>query len=153
VELHVVGGESGEDGADELARCREIIARHGLDDHVRLFPPVDHPTLADHYRSANVVIVPSRSESFGLVAAEAQASGVPVVASNIGGLPYVVNASESGLLVDRNDPSAFAAATRAILDHPAFAARLGDGAVAHAQRFSWDATANRMLELYDGITA
>jgi D-inositol-3-phosphate glycosyltransferase len=153
VQLHVVGGESGEDGADELARCRAIVARHGLDDHIRRFAPVDHPTLAEHYRSANVVIVPSRSESFGLVAAEAQASGVPVVASNIGGLPYVVNASESGLLVDDRDPAAFAAATRAILDHPSFAERLGDGAVAHARRFSWDATATRMLELYDGITA
>lgn len=153
VTLHVVGGESGEDGADELARCRAIVAQHRLEDHVQLVRPVDHPTLADHYRAANVVIVPSRSESFGLVAAEAQACGIPVVASNIGGLPYVVNASESGLLVDGHDAGAFAAATRAILDHPRFAERLADGAVAYAQRFSWDATATRLLELYEGITA
>lgn len=153
VRLHIVGGESGDDGADELARCRAIAARHGLDDHIRVFAPVDHPTLADHYRSANVVIVPSRSESFGLVAAEAQACGIPVVASNIGGLPYVVNASESGLLVDGHDADAFTAATGAILDHPGFAERLGEGAIAFAQRFSWDATATRMLELYEGITA
>jgi D-inositol-3-phosphate glycosyltransferase len=99
------------------------------------------------------VIVPSRSESFGLVAAEAQACGTPVVASNIGGLPYVVNASESGLLVNDHDPRAFAAATAAILDHPGFAARLSNGAVAYSQRFSWDATATRLLELYAGITA
>ncbi len=153
VRLHVVGGESGEDGAEELARCRAIVERLDLNDHVRLFAPVDHPTLADHYRSANVVVVPSRSESFGLVAAEAQACGTPVVASNIGGLPYVVNASESGLLVDGHDAAAYAAAVRAVLDHPGFAGRLAEGAVAYSERFSWDATATRMLELYEGITA
>lgn len=153
VMLHVIGGESGDDGADELARCRDLVARHRLDDHVELFRPVDHPTLAEHYRAADVVIMPSRSETFGLVAAEAQACGIPVVASNIGGLPYVVNASESGLLVDDHDPAAYAAAVRAILDHPGFAERLADGAAAYAGRFSWEATADRMLELYDGITA
>lgn len=152
VALHVVGGESGDDGAEELARCREVVSRYRLDDHIRMFRPVDHPTLADHYRASDVVIVPSRSETFGLVAAEAQACGIPVVASNIGGLPYVVNASESGLLVDGHDSSAFAAAVRAILDHPGFAERLGEGAVTYAERFSWDATATRMLELYEGIT-
>ena len=151
--LHIVGGSSGTDGDEELARCRDLIARHGIEDNVRLFDPVDHPTLADHYRCANVVIVPSRSETFGLVAAEAQACGIPVVASNIGGLPYVVNASETGLLVNNLDPAAFAAALRAVLDHPGFADRLGQGAVSFSQRFSWDATATRMLELYEGITA
>ncbi|MEN8239633.1 MAG: glycosyltransferase, partial [Actinomycetota bacterium] len=87
----------------------------------------------------------------GLVAAEAQACGVPVVASNIGGLPYVVNSSESGLLVDDHDPRAFATAVAAILDHRSFAERLSDGAVAFSQKFSWEATASRLLELYEGI--
>jgi D-inositol-3-phosphate glycosyltransferase len=151
--LHIVGGASGSDGEAEEATCRAIIAEGGLDDRVRWFEPVAHPTLADHYRAADVVIVPSRSESFGLVAAEAQACGIPVVASNIGGLPFVVDASESGLLVDDNDPAAFASALMAILDHPTFAERLGQGGVSFSQRFSWDATAIRMLELYDGITA
>ncbi len=82
---------------------------------------------------------------------EAVACGTPVVASNIGGLPYVVNASESGLLVDDNDPRAFAAALAAILGHESFADRLSDGAVAFSQKFSWDSTAMRLLELYEGI--
>jgi D-inositol-3-phosphate glycosyltransferase len=151
--LHIVGGASGDDGEAERQRCRETVRKHALEGRVRLFDPVPHPTLADHYRAANAVIVPSRSESFGLVAAEAQACGIPVVASNTGGLPYVVNASESGLLVDGNDPDAFAAALRAILDHPSFAERLSNGGVAFSQRFSWDATAIRLLELYNGITA
>jgi len=151
VALHIVGGTSGPDGTKELDTCHRLIQLHGLEDKVRFFPPQPHATLADHYRAADVVVMPSRSESFGLVAAEAQACGTPVVASNTGGLPYVVNASESGLLVDDSDPRAFAAAMAAILDHKSFADRLSDGAVAFSQKFSWDVTAMRLLELYDGI--
>jgi D-inositol-3-phosphate glycosyltransferase len=152
VKLHVVGGTSGTQGQEELDRCHQIIKQRMIFPHVRFFDPQPHSELADHYRAADVVIVPSRSESFGLVAAEAQACGTPVVASNIGGLPYVVNASESGLLVNHHDPHAFAAAIAAILDYPSFAERLSNGAVDHSQKFSWEATADRLLELYDGIT-
>ena len=151
--LHVVGGASGASGDAELARCRETIATHGLEDRVRRFDPVPHETLVKHYRSADVVIMPSRSETFGLVAAEAQACGIPVIASNTGGLPYVVRASETGLLVDGHDPRSFAAAVRAVLDHPTFARRLSGEAETFSRRFSWDATASRMLELYEGISA
>jgi D-inositol-3-phosphate glycosyltransferase len=153
VVLHIVGGASGAQGRSELEVCRRIIEQEQLAPLVRFFDPLPHSVLATHYRAADVVIVPSRSESFGLVAAEAQASGTPVVASNIGGLPYVVNASESGLLVNDHDHRAFATAMAAILDHPGFADRLSDGAVAFSQKFSWDATATRMLELYEGISA
>jgi len=152
VMLHIVGGASGEQGRWELEECRRIITQRQISSRVRFFEPQPHATLADHYRAANVVVVPSRSESFGLVAAEAQASGVPVVASNIGGLPYVVNASESGLLVNDHDPRAFATAIAAILKHPGFADRLSDGALAFSEKFSWEATATRMLELYEGIS-
>lgn len=151
--LHIIGGASGPDGESELARCRDTMDRHGLADRVVFFDAIPHRQLADHYRSADAVIVPSRSESFGLVAAEAQACGTPVVASRTGGLPYVVSSSESGLLVDNHDPRAFATATGAILDHPSFAERLSEGGVAFSKKFSWDATALRLLELYEGITA
>lgn len=151
--LHIVGGASGPDGGAEAATCKQLINEHSLESSVRFFDPVRHPVLADHYRAADVLIVPSRSESFGLVAAEAQASGIPVVASNTGGLPYVVSASESGLLVSDHDPAAFAAALRAILEHAGFAERLRQGAIRFSERFSWDATATRLLELYEGITA
>jgi D-inositol-3-phosphate glycosyltransferase len=153
VKLHIVGGASGTQGQEELNRCRQIINQRAISEQVRFFDPQPHTELANHYRAADVVIVPSRSESFGLVAAEAQACGTPVVASNIGGLPYVVNASESGLLVNGRDPLAFAAAIGAVLDHPSFAERLSNGAVDYSQKFSWEATADRLLELYDGITA
>jgi len=151
--LHIVGGASGREGNDELIRCHETISQNGLSGRVRFFDPLPHHELADHYRAADVVIVPSRSESFGLVAAEAQACGTPVVAANTGGLPYVVNASESGLLVDHHDPRAFAVAIAAILDHPSFAERLASGGVAFSKKFSWEATAERLLELYEGLVA
>ncbi len=151
--LHVIGGASGADGNNELTRCKETTKRLGIEDRVRFFDPVPHLVLADHYRAADVVVVPSRSESFGLVAAEAQACGTPVVAANTGGLPYVIDVSESGLLVDDHDPVAFAGAIEAILEHPLFARRLSHSAVLFSQRFSWDSTATRLLELYEGITS
>ncbi len=151
--LHIVGGASGPDGNRELGRCKATADRLGITDLIRCFAPVPHRTLADHYRASDVVIVPSRSESFGLVAAEAQACGTPVVAANTGGLPYVVNASESGLLVDDHDPRAFASATAAILGHPSFASRLSEGGILFSERFSWEKTATRLLELYGGITS
>ena len=151
--LHIIGGASGSDGDEELKRCADIAVSHGVDDGVVFIDAIPHEILADHYRAADVVIVPSRSESFGLVAAEAQACGTPVVASNAGGLAHVVAPADSGLLVDPDDPDAFARAIRAIIEHHGFADRLSEGAVAFSQRFSWDSTANRMLELYEGITA
>ncbi len=151
--LHIIGGTSGADGAGELERCRQTTKRLGLEDRVRFFDPVPHRVLADHYRAADVVVVPSRSESFGLVAAEAQACGTPVVAANTGGLPYVIDVAESGLLVDNHDPVAFATAIGAILEHPSLARRMSRSAVSFSQRFSWDSTATRLLELYAGITA
>ncbi|MCB1246280.1 MAG: glycosyltransferase, partial [Acidimicrobiia bacterium] len=149
----VIGGASGDDGAAELERSRRIAEDAGLSDRVSFLNPMPHEFLADHYRSADIVIVPSRSESFGLVAAEAQACGTPVVASDVGGLSYVVDPSESGLLVEGHDPEAYSVAMRAILQHPRFAERLSKGAVAFSQRFSWEATANRLTELYTGITS
>jgi D-inositol-3-phosphate glycosyltransferase len=151
--LLIIGGASGEDGQAELDKCRSIALQRGVNDGIDVLDPMAHEILADYYRAADVVIVPSRSESFGLVAAEAQACGTPVVASDVGGLGYVVNPSESGLLVHGHDPAAYATAMRAIIEHHTFADRLSQGAVAFSQRFSWDSTANRLLELYSGITA
>lgn len=149
--MHIIGGASGQDGEAELERCQSIVAQHGLSERVSFLKPVAHEILADYYRAADVVVVPSRSESFGLVAAEAQACGTPVVASNVGGLAYVINPSESGLLVDDHDPKTYATAIRAIIEHHGFADRLSEGAIKHSERFSWDATANRLMELYSGI--
>jgi D-inositol-3-phosphate glycosyltransferase len=92
--------------------------------------------------------VPSYNESFGLVAAEAQATGTPVVAAAVGGLTTVVADGHSGLLVDGHDPRDWAATLRRLVDDPDLTARLGRGAVAHARDFSWERTADRTVAAY-----
>jgi len=149
--LVVVGGPSGPQGDEEVARLHRAAAAAGLVDRVIFRPPVPHEALADYYRAADVLVVPSRSESFGLVAAEAQACGLPVVAAAVGGLSHAVADGQSGILVSGWDPGDFAAALRRVLNEPGLAARLAAGAVAQAEQFSWPATADRLLELYSGI--
>ena len=150
--LMIVGGPSGSDGAREIEGLRDQARSIGVADRVTFVPPQPHDQLVHYYRAADLLVMPSRSESFGLVAAEAQASGLPVVASRVGGLPYVIGSSVSGLLINDHNPRSFAAATTAILDHLDFRSNLSNGAVEYAKRFSWTATANRLIDLYDGIT-
>ncbi len=150
-ELVLVGGPSGRDGDATLELLEERIAAHGTGEQVRFVPAQPHPAIADWFRAADVLIMPSRSESFGLVAAEAQACGLPVVASRVGGIPHIVKDAESGILVDDHRPDDLAAALEAVITSPSFRADLSAGAVRFARRFSWSATADRLLELYAGI--
>ena len=92
--------------------------------------------------------MPSRSESFGLVALEAQACSTPVVASAVGGLRYVVEDGVTGHLVEGHDPGDHAERILAVLGDPQGRRRMGEAAVARSLRFSWDATATGMLSVY-----
>ncbi|MGI9648712.1 MAG: glycosyltransferase [Acidimicrobiia bacterium] len=149
--LVIVGGPSGPDGDAEMAHLRQLAAQRGLENEVVFRPPETHEVLADFYRACDVLLMPSRTESFGLVAVEAQASGLPVVAANVGGLAYAVADEQSGSLIDGSDPSRWAAAIDSIIGDAEVAARFSKGAVRHSERFSWEATADRLLELYSGI--
>ncbi len=151
--LLVVGGPSGPKGSKELDLLAASVESAGLADSVDLVPPVAHSRLADYYRAADVLHVPSRSESFGLVAAEGQSCGLPVVATRVGGLTHAVDDGRSGVLVEGWEPLDHATAVLKILDDPALAREYAQGAVDWSQRFSWDATANRFLELYSGAVA
>jgi D-inositol-3-phosphate glycosyltransferase len=148
--LLVVGGPSGPVGEAEQERL-ETMAAARAPGRVSFLPPRPHADIACVYRAADAVIVPSRSESFGLVAVEAQSCGTPVVASRVGGLAYAIADDMSGFLIPGHDPADFAAALRRILDDPVTAARLSAGAVDHAAGFSWDATADKLMELYQGL--
>ncbi|MGH9186974.1 MAG: glycosyltransferase, partial [Acidimicrobiales bacterium] len=106
-----------------------------------------------YYRAADVVLVPSRSESFGLVALEAAACGVPVVAAAVGGLRTLVDHGRTGFLVEGRDPEAFAAYTDEILDNAVLAAELGAVAAARARSYTWSTTAARLRRLYADLTA
>jgi D-inositol-3-phosphate glycosyltransferase len=116
-----------------------------------LFPPQPQTKLADFYAAADVVLVPSRSESFGLVALEAQACGTPVVAASVGGLRYVVEDGRSGFLVDGHDPSDHADRLLRILRDETLATALGREAARQALGFTWDATAAELLGVYREI--
>lgn len=146
--LVVVGGPSGSQGVEEMRRLQRVAAEIG---NVEFRDPVPHDDLADHYRAADLLLLPSRSESFGLVAAEAQSCALPVVAARTGGLADVVCDGVSGLLVDGWDPADHARAALSVLTDPALAATLRAGAVEWSERFSWQATADRFLELYGGV--
>jgi D-inositol-3-phosphate glycosyltransferase len=152
LKLVAVGGASGPGGAAEVIRIRELIERLGLEGTVELRQPVPHRQLVHWYRAADVLVVPSRSESFGLVAAEAQAAGTPVVASRVGGLAYAVDDGASGILVDGWDPADYAAAVASIIDDSQRARSLVAGAIEFGAKYSWPAAVDRFLELYDGIT-
>lgn len=148
--LSVIGGASGPSGDAEVQRLLERASMPDLAGVVDFHAPVPHAELAEYYRAADVVMLPSRSESFGLVAAEAQSCGVPVVAARVGGLEHVVADGKSGILVEGWDPSDHAAAVLSILTDDVLAERLSAGALIWSERFSWDSTANRFLELYEG---
>jgi D-inositol-3-phosphate glycosyltransferase len=145
-----VGGPSGAGRADPDG-LTELAARLGLADLIRLEPPCPQPELANWYRAATIVMVPSYSESFGLVAVEAQACGTPVVAAAVGGLRTAVRDGVSGILVDSRDPARYARAMRDLIDRPQKLAQLSAGAREHASRFGWSATVDQLLDLYSGV--
>jgi D-inositol-3-phosphate glycosyltransferase len=150
--LVLVGGPSG--GADrtlDVARLMELTSAERIIDRVRFLPPIPHEELPHVYRAADALLVPSRSESFGLVALEAQACGIPVIASSVGGLPHVVSDGKSGLLVPGHDPSRYAERLLAILTDADLAGRLSNGGAVHASRYSWDVTTERMLSVYEEL--
>ena len=120
-------------------------------DQVRFVPPQPHHILSTYYRAADVVLVPSRSESFGLVALEASACGIPVVASGVGGLLTLVDHGETGFLVPDRDPAAFARHVAAILDDPALAAELGRRGAARSRRYTWSLAAARLRRVYADV--
>ena len=143
----VVGGPSGT-GLEHPEALAQLASALGLDDVVRFVPPVPQTELADWCAAATLVAVPSYNESFGLVAAEAQATGTPVVAAAVGGLPTVVRDKHSGLLVDSHLAGDWAQVLRRVLVEPGLRDRLSAGAIAQSQLFAWERTADRTLEVY-----
>ncbi|MFF8848089.1 D-inositol-3-phosphate glycosyltransferase [Streptomyces sp. NPDC015127] len=143
----VVGGPSGSglarpEGLQKLAACL------GISDVVLFRPPVGQDRLADWYRAASVLVMPSHSESFGLVAVEAQACGTPVIAAEVGGLPVAVRDGVSGVLVPGHDPADYARALCDFVEDPARFARMSKAAVRHAQSFGWATAAEATADVY-----
>ena len=152
-QLVIVGGPSGREGEEEMARVRAAIDHYGLHDRVRFEKPVPHHLLSSWYRAADVVIVPSRSESFGLVALEASACGTPVVASSVGGLRTLVRHGDTGFLVSGRDPAIFATYLDQIFSKEMLATELAFNSFERARQYRWSSTAAELRELYDRLRA
>ena len=148
--VNVIGGASGAN-TEEVDRLKELSSWLGIDDVVRFAPPVSRTDLPQWYRAADLVVVPSYSESFGLVALEAQACGTPVVATAVGGLRTAVADGISGVLVDGHDPKAWSSVIARLLQEPQRRVLLSMGAIEHASHFGWDATARGTLDIYDQV--
>jgi D-inositol-3-phosphate glycosyltransferase len=148
VQLVLVGGSSGRNGDVQAAEAHALVDELGLHDQVHFIEPQPHHILSSWYRAADVVLVPSRSESFGLVALEAAACGIPVVASAVGGLLSLVDDGETGFLIAGRRPTDFATAIAAILDDAELAASMGAAAEARARLYTWRAAADRLRSLY-----
>jgi len=145
--LLIVGGPSGS-GLERPAALIELAARLGIAEQVTFLPPQTPERLAQVYRASDLVAVPSYSESFGLVAVEAQACGIPVLAAEVGGLVVAVDDGVSGELVAGHDIDRWAARLAGLLDDPERRARYGAAAARHAQRFSWERTTDQLLDSY-----
>ncbi|MGH9184181.1 MAG: glycosyltransferase [Acidimicrobiales bacterium] len=152
-ELVAVGGPSGRDGESELVRVRAMVHELGLAGRVRFVAPQPHHLLSTWYRAADVVLVPSRSESFGLVALEAAACGTPVVAAAVGGLRTIVRHGHTGFLVEGRRPEAYAAYVAELVSNPRLARQMGASAADRARRYTWSTAAARLRRLYGDLTA
>ena len=146
--VNIIGGASGAN-TEEVDRLKDCTQWLGVDDVVRFAPPVSRADLPQWYRASDLVIVPSYSESFGLVALEAQACGTPVVATAVGGLRTAVADGISGVLVDGHDPKAWSSVITRLLKEPQRRVLLSMGAIEHASHFGWDTTARGTLDIYD----
>jgi len=150
VELLVIGGASG-NGNGEPARLAKLAADAGVADRVRFLAAQPHDRLATVYRAADLVLMPSWSESFGLVALEAQACGTPVVAAGVGGLQHAVGDGTTGVLVASHQPEAWAGAVARLLSNPRRLAAMGAAAARFAGVHGWDRTAACLLGIYGDL--
>jgi D-inositol-3-phosphate glycosyltransferase len=148
----IVGGASGS-GQHTPENLRALAGELGIAELVRFIAPLPARELVDVYRAADLVVVPSYNESFGLVALEAQACGTPVVAAAVGGLRTAVRDGVTGSLVESHDPAVWARVLGDLLNDPRRRALLGAQGVNRAAEYGWSLVAERTVEVYDEVIA
>lgn len=151
VRLMILGEDSREGDESEKERLKAVASATGVRDRVDFLGSVAHHELPYFYASCDVSVMPSYSESFGLVGLEAQACGRPVVGSGVSGLRSVVRDEVSGYLIESHDPAAYAERIGRLLDNPELAQQMGRRGRLLAQRFSWTRTADRLQELFEEV--
>jgi D-inositol-3-phosphate glycosyltransferase len=148
----IIGGDPWSDNPDvEMARLQAMRTELGVHDMVTFLGAKDQNALPNYYAAAEMVIMPSHYESFGMVALESMATGTPVIASEVGGLAFLVRDGENGFHVPSRDPEALAERIYELLVNPACRDRLGRQAQQHAEQYAWPKIVDRMLRVYDHL--
>jgi D-inositol-3-phosphate glycosyltransferase len=152
--LAVVGGDpsaTGENLSSEMIRLQSLCSELGLNDMVLFLGKRDQASLPYYYSAADVLIMPSHYESFGMVALEAMACGTPVVASKVGGLAFLVVDGETGFVVPDNDPIALSEKLTLLLTNPELREQLGQQAAAYARHYAWENIVARLINTFDAV--
>jgi len=150
VRLVIVGGDRG-NGDEERARLRAMAEALGVDGWIDFKGPEPQQALVDYYRAADLCLVPSHHESFGMAALEAMACGATVVASRVGGLATTIQDGVTGVLVPPRDEVALASAIASLLADESRRRTLGRLAARSAQTFAWPSVARALVDLYDEL--
>jgi D-inositol-3-phosphate glycosyltransferase len=145
ITLNVVGGD---ENSEEKARLQDLARRMKLTESVRFVGSVGQDELPVHYNAADVCVLPSHYESFGLAALEASACGRPVVASEVGGLPTIVQSGSTGFLVPAKQSDVMAERLFELLSDDLMRSRMGTAAREHAESLSWDRSTDALLACY-----
>jgi D-inositol-3-phosphate glycosyltransferase len=149
----IVGGQKGTHESREIARLQHLAGRLGIADRCSFVGAVPHAQLPLYYSAADVTVMPSSYESFGLVAVESLACGTPVVATRVGGLTSIVRDGETGVLVPWRDPQLFADALRRVLTDLGARGRMVRNARASVMEYGWERIADEHLALYGEVLA
>jgi D-inositol-3-phosphate glycosyltransferase len=152
----IIGGDpavSREEMTHEMVRLQDLRNDYGVGDIVTFLGKRSQDTLVYFYSAADLLVMPSHYESFGMVALEAMACGTPVVASEVGGLAFLIKDGQTGFLFPGDDPNALCERLTTLITSPQARERMGQQAVAHAQQYQWKNIAEQLIEVYEAVSA
>lgn len=152
--LMVIGGDpnaSSDSMSSEMSRIKSLSKELGLNDLVVFLGKRAQETLPYYYSAADILIMPSYYESFGMVALEAMACGTPVVVSHVGGLPFLVQDGKTGFVVPGGDPEALVEPLMRLMDHPDLREMMGRQAAEYARQYDWELITRRIIKTYNSL--
>jgi D-inositol-3-phosphate glycosyltransferase len=147
--LYIIGGDPKDKTDLDMMALQRLTRELDLTGNVQFLGAKDQAALSKWYAAATTVIMPSEYESFGMVALEAMASGTPVIASEVGGLAYLVKHEETGLLVPARSPRRLAEGITQIITQPQKTAQMGQQAADYARQYAWPIIADKLLTAFD----